>query len=195
MNNGIDSIIEEIKKMPGITNKQAKKIVYFLLNQSKEFRNEYFKKLNEKLNEISKCEICSNYTTKKLCNICLSSDRNKKLIIVENIDQISLFEDWQIFNSKYFIVPLLFNSKFEEIKNYNFDFLLNYLKKFEEVILALSPTAHGLLTMDLISEQIRKENQNIKITQLATGIPIGSSIEYMDKLTMKYAIKNRKEFK
>lgn len=192
MNNEIDSIIEDIKKIPGITNKQAKKVVYFLLNQTEQFRIDYFENLNKKINKIKKCEICSIYTLNKLCEICSSNNKNKQLVVVENVDQILKFEEWKMFNSKYFVIPILFNSKFEK-NNYDFDVFLKYIKQFDEVLITISPTAQGLLTIDLIIQKIKEKEIDIKISQLATGIPIGSSIDYIDKLTMKYAIKNRKD--
>lgn len=93
-------------------------------------------------------------------------------------------------------MPILFNKKFERIEsNFDFNNLLDYVDNFNEIIIGLSPTAEGVLTSNLIFDTIKKEKPNINISSLAIGIPMGSSIDYMDQLTISYAIKNRKDIK
>lgn len=191
-----DYLIELLTKLPGISKKQAIKIVNFLLSQDKSNLLEKNRVFIKTIESISKCEICNFYSTNKRCEICLSQNREKKLMIIENVDQIQKYENWKLWKGKYFIVPSIFNSKFERInKSFDFSFLLDYIKDFNEVVISISPTAEGVLTSNLIFDTIKKEKPEVNISKLAIGIPIGSSIDYMDQLTLSYAIKNRKDIK
>ena len=113
-------------------------------------------------------------------------------MIIEDIEKINQFEKERLFNGKYYLVPILFNKKFQQTQ-FDFDFLLTYLNEFDEVILAINSTTEGILTANLIVDKIKEKHKNIKITQLATGIPLGVKMEYIDDLTLSYALKNRKE--
>ena len=117
-------------------------------------------------------------------------------MIVENIAQIQKYEEWKIFNGKYYKIPQLFTKKFERINiNLDFSFLIEYIENFDEIILALSPTPEGIMSANFIFDTIKKEKPKTNISKLAIGVPIGSHLDYMDQLTMSYAIKNRKDIK
>ena len=189
----IDELIEILKTYPGINHRQAQKIIYFLLEQNPEQNDNQFNQFKTILKQIKKCNICKNYTIDFLCSICASQDRSKKLMVVENSVQIRNYEEWKYFDGKYFQIPFLFNKRFEKIQNVDLSFFMDYVNNFEEIILAISPTAEGILTTNYLYEQIKNKNPKIKITKLATGIQMGASIDYADKLTIFHALKNRKE--
>ena len=147
--------------------------------------------IRDRLDQIQPCSLCQNFTDQNLCQICRSENRQKQLMIIEDIDKIEQFEKENLFQGKYYLVPILYNKKFEQ-KPFDFQVLLNYLDQFDEVILALNSTSEAILTANLIIDQIKTRSQ-IKISQLATGIPLGTKMEYIDDLTLNYALKNRKE--
>lgn len=191
-----DRLIDLLTKLPGISKKQALRIINFLLSQDKSKLVEDSQSFIKTIKIISNCEICNFYSSNKRCEICLSPDREKKLMIIENVDQIQKYETWKLWKGKYFIVPPIFNSKFERINNnFDFTFLLDYVDNFNEIVISISPTAEGVLTSNLIFDTIKKEKSKVNISKLAIGIPIGSSIDYIDQLTLSYAIKNRKDIK
>ena len=90
----------------------------------------------------------------------------------------------------------MFNEKLVQ-KKITFDWasFFDYLKEFEEIIIGISPNQQGILTINYLLEEINKNIPHIKVSQLAIGIPFGVSIDYIDQLTMSYAIKNRKDIK
>ncbi len=190
-----DSLIEIIKKIPSISNKQAHKIAKFIINQDKTNIEKQWNLFFQNLLKINKCSICSYYTTEKLCNICLSPNRENKIMIIENIDQIQKYEDWKIYQGKYYLAPILFNEKLIYIQDNNFDSesFVNYVNQFDEIIIGISPHQQGILTINYLLDILKKKNILIKVSQLAIGIPFGASMDYIDQLTMSYAIKNRKD--
>ncbi len=190
-----DELIDTLKEFPNITTKQAKKIIDYMIQNKNNIDNKFIKFKNL-FNSIKTCSICGFYSSENICNICSSNFREKKLMLIENISQIEKYEQWELYRGKYLKVPQLFTKKFERIeKNFNFNFLLEYINNFDEIIISLSPTPEGILSSNYIVDIIRKEKPKIKISKLAIGIPIGSSIDYIDQFTISHALKNREDIK
>ncbi len=188
--NEISNLAFFFKKFEGIGNKQSERMAHQILKFDDVEFNEFLFLLNELRTNINNCEICKNYTTNKLCNICSLKTRENKLMIVEHIEDISRYEEWGFFKGKYYVFPILFNNKFEKHVNFDISNLLEYSSNFDEIIIALSATIEGILTANFIDEQL---SSKVKVSHLANGVPVGASIEYIDKLTFQYALKNRKE--
>ena len=145
--------------------------------------------------KISNCSICGNITDNDICSICSDSNRNGKIIfVVEKAKDISLFEKINVYNGKYHVLGGLI-SPLEGIgpEDININSLLDRIKKndIEEIILALKPSIEGETTMQYIKKIL--ENSNVKITKIATGIPIGTDIEYIDAMTLEFALEGRKD--
>ncbi len=194
----LDNLIEQLQEISGVSKKQAIEIINFLLSKRNEEQDIRINNFLKDIKKIKECSICSLYTDNQdsKCNICLSNKRESKLMIIENRSQIQKYEDWGLYKGRYFKVPQLFTKKFERINsNFEMDFLIDYINQFDEVIIALSPTPEGVLTSNLIFDTIKKSKPNIYISQLAIGIPMNSQIDYVDKLTLSQALKNRKEIK
>lgn len=188
--NEISNLAFFLKKFSGIGKKQSERMSHQVLRFSNDEFSEFLILLNDVKNNIKNCEICENYTTNNICNICSSETRENKLMIVESVEEILRYEEWGFYKGKYFVFPIIFNNKFEKINNFNILKLLNYSSKFNEVIVALSATIEGTLTANFIDEQL---SNSVKVSHLANGVPVGASIEYIDKLTFTHAFKNRKE--
>ncbi|MGL5205869.1 MAG: toprim domain-containing protein [Metamycoplasmataceae bacterium] len=185
----IDNLSLFFQKFTGIGNKQSKRMAHQLLKFNDEEFQEFLLLLNELRNNIKNCKICKNYTSKDLCSICSLNTRENKLMIVESIEDISRYEEWKFFNGKYYVFPIIFNNKFEQINDFNISELTEYAKQFDEIIIALSATIEGTLTANFLDKNL----SNItKVSHLANGVPVGASIEYIDKLTFKHAFQNRK---
>lgn len=186
-----EKLIEILSEISVLSSKQCKTLAHFLVNNAAKIK-EPLKELTFLLEKIQCCSICKTFTIDPTCWICTSTERAKQLMIIEDIEKINQFEKEKLFNGKYYLVPILFNKKFQQTQ-FDFDFLLTYLNEFDEVILAINSTTEGILTSNLIIDKIKEKHKNIKITQLATGIPLGVKMEYIDDLTLSYALKNRKE--
>lgn len=177
------------QKFSGIGSKQSKRMAHQILKFNDAEFKEFLSLLSNLKNNIHNCNICQNYTNNDICLICSSKIREKKLMIVESIEDISRYEEWNFFKGKYFVFPIIFNNKFERIGNIDISKLQEYVLQFDEVIIALSATIEGTLTANFLDENLSKI---IKVSHLANGVPVGASIEYIDKLTFQHAFKNRK---
>lgn len=193
--NSIKNIIECFKDLPGIGEKTAERLAFSLINFSKEKLTSFSDAICDVRDKLTYCDICGNITENEICDICADKERKSSIIfVVEKAKDISLFEKINIFNGKYHVLGGLI-SPLEGIgpEDINIDKLLSRIDKeeIEELILALKPSIEGETTMQYIKKVL--ESKNIKVTRIATGIPIGTDIEYIDSMTLEFAFEGRKD--
>lgn len=193
--NSIKNIIECFKDLPGIGEKTAERLAFSLINFSKEKLTSFSDAICDVRDKLTYCDICGNITENEICDICADKERKSNIIfVVEKAKDISLFEKINIFNGKYHVLGGLI-SPLEGIgpEDINIDKLLSRIDKeeIEELILALKPSIEGETTMQYIKKVL--ESKNIKVTRIATGIPIGTDIEYIDSMTLEFAFEGRKD--
>ena len=193
--NSIKNIIDCFKDLPGIGEKTAERLAFSLINFSKEKLTSFSDAICDVRDKLIYCDICGNITEKEICDICADKERKSSIIfVVEKAKDISLFEKINIFNGKYHVLVGLI-SPLEGIgpEDINIDKLLSRIDKeeIEELILALKPSIEGETTMQYIKKVL--ESKNIKVTRIATGIPIGTDIEYIDSMTLEFAFEGRKD--
>ena len=190
----LEELILYFKKLPGIGEKSAERLALSVVNFTNE-DSERFSNAIKKVNKnLQKCNICANLTDNETCNICSNEHRDRNLIcIVEDYKSIFMFEKIGKFNGVYHVL----NGLISPIDGINpEDINLNSLilrceKKDEdiELILALKPSIEGEATSMYINKILKK--QNIKISRLSYGIPMGAEIDYLDTLTIERALKDR----
>lgn len=193
--NSIKNIIDCFKDLPGIGEKTAERLAFSLINFNKEKLTSFADAIIQVRDKLKYCDVCGNITENDICDVCANEDRNSKIIfVVEKAKDISLFEKMNIFNGKYHVLGGLI-SPLEGIgpEDINIDKLISRIDKenVEELILALKPSIEGETTMQYIKKIL--ENKEIKITRIATGIPIGTDIEYIDSMTLEFAFEGRKD--
>ena len=193
--NSIKNIIECFKDLPGIGEKTAERLAFSLINFDKEKLTSFSDAICDVRDKLTYCDICGNITENEICDICADKERKSSIIfVVEKAKDISLFEKINIFNGKYHVLGGLI-SPLDGIgpEDINIDKLLSRIDKeeIEELILALKPSIEGETTMQYIKKVL--ENKNIKVTRIATGIPIGTDIEYIDSMTLEFAFEGRKD--
>ena len=193
--NSIKNIIDCFKDLPGIGEKTAERLAFSLINFDKEKLTSFSDAICDVRDKLTYCDICGNITENEICDICADKERKSSIIfVVEKAKDISLFERINIFNGKYHVLGGLI-SPLEGIgpEDINIDKLLSRIDKeeIEELILALKPSIEGETTMQYIKKVL--ESKNIKVTRIATGIPIGTDIEYIDSMTLEFAFEGRKD--
>ena len=191
----IRNIIDCFKDLPGIGEKTAERLAFSLINFSKEKLTSFSDAICDVRDKLTYCNICGNITENEICDICGDKERKSSIIfVVEKAKDISLFEKINIFNGKYHVLGGLI-SPLEGIgpEDINIDRLLSRIAKeeIEELILALKPSIEGETTMQYFKKVL--ESKNIKVTRIATGIPIGTDIEYIDSMTLEFAFEGRKD--
>ena len=141
------------------------------------------------------CSICNNITDVDPCLYCSSATRNQRLVcVVEEPTNIAAVEKTKHFNGVYHVLhgslSPLHGVGPEQLR------ISNLMKRVDdgqvdEVILATNPTLEGEATATYLSGQLRRAG--LKVTRIATGIPVGSDIEYADEITMLKSIEGRRE--
>ena len=187
------NLIESFKKLPGIGEKTAERLALSTLNMDDDTIEIFSNSLKEVKNKIKKCEKCGSYTEEEICDICKSETRDHStMCVVEESKNVIQFEKVGTFNGVYHVLGGLI-SPLDGVNPENIN--LNTLKKrikeenIKEVILAIKPSIEGETTALYISKML--EDENIKITKIAHGIPMGADIDYIDPLTLQIAIKDR----
>ena len=187
------NLIECFKKLPGIGEKTAERLALSMLDMDDEVINLFSQSLKDVKTKIKRCSVCNNLSEEDKCQICRDNDRNKKLIcVVEEPKNVILFEKLNIFDGYYHVLDGLI-SPIDGInpEDINISSLIDRVKKdkITELILALKPSVEGETTSLYISKLLEKED--VKITKIAYGIPMGAEMDYVDSLTLELALENR----
>jgi recombination protein RecR len=190
----LQKLINLISRLPGIGQRSAQRIALYLIKNKEELMLPLGESVQETAAKVKKCDICGMLDVNLPTKICSSDTRSKQVIcIVEDMADVWAFERSGFYKGQYHVVGGLLSAS----KNFTEqDLRLNKLKeriqknKVEEIILALSATIEGQTTALVIKDYL--ENLNIKVTQLAYGVPVGSEIHYLDDNTLGAALESRK---
>lgn len=191
----LSTIIEYFKKLPGIGERTAERYALALINLSEEELEDFSSYIKDIKSTLKTCEICGHLTDKTTCDICSDERRDHNLIcVVEDYKSIFMFEKTGKFNGVYHVLGGLI-SPIDGINpdDLNISKLISRCKSLEnaEVIIALRPTIEGDTTTLYLKKILGREN--IKITRLSYGIPMGAEIDYLDVMTLERALYDRKE--
>ncbi len=192
----LKDLIESFKLLPGIGEKTAERLAFFLVNEDEEKTNFFANSIINAKEKIHACEVCNNLTDKDVCDICSNSLRdNSILCVVEDPKSIFLFEKIGTFNGKYHVLDGLI-SPLDGIDpdDIGIEKLVKRVReeKFKEVIIAVKPSIEGETTA-LYIKKILEGIKDVKVTRIASGIPMGTEIEYIDSMTLERALSDRKE--
>ena len=187
----IERIVEYFSSMPTIGKKTALRLVFHLLKQEKEFVKSFAKAMDELVDNVQFCSTCFNFTDTDPCSICSSNKRNSKVIcVVEQPSDIAIIESTNEFFGKYHVLHGTLNP-LEGIgpEDLKIKELVQRLIDVDEVILALNPNVEGEVTIQYLTKILK--SLDVKITRIASGVPIGSSLEFTDQATLSKAFESR----
>ena len=191
---GLEQLIYLFSKLPGLGQRSARRIVLHLL-EDKDLRLQgLIDGLNIASQDLQNCKICGNIDSSSPCRICLSESRDKTTIaLVESVAELWALER-SGFSGQYFVLGK--QERFSDSKNMEnaMQKLLQRCQTNEtvELIIATNATLEGQTTAYYITEYF--QDFNIKITRLASGIPIGGELDYLDDGTLEAALLSRKVF-
>jgi recombination protein RecR len=191
----IEQLIKIMAKLPSLGSRSARRIILYLLKKRESVIPQLIQALSDVQEHIKVCEVCGNYDTVSPCSICASASRESKtLCVVQDISDLWALERGGLYKGKYHVLGGVL-SAIEGVtpEDLSIDKLIFRIKEEEiaEIILALPATVDGQITMHYISSLLKSEN--IKISTLAQGIPVGGELDYMDDGTIKLALDMRKE--
>lgn len=188
----INDLINAFTMLPGIGKKSATRITYHLLKQ-KDIAIGLSDTIEKVISNITTCSTCGNFTAKDPCSFCRSSDRDDSILcIVEEPRDLYAIEETGNYKGRYHILMGSINPLEgvgpEKIRLKELVVRIEE-NKFSEILVATNPTTEGEATFLYISRLLSK--YEIKISRLATGIPMGGSLEYADRLTLSKAIQSK----
>ena len=191
----LDELIEVFGKLPGIGKKSAMRIAFDILEKNEIEIENMLSTIKDAYTSIKHCSICGNLCEGEICEICLSEKRDKSVIcIVESVKDVIAFEKSETYNGLYHVL----GGKIDPlngvtIEDLNISELMKRLdeKDVEEVILALNPDMEGETTALYLIKMIK--NKDIKVSQIASGIPMGGNIEFTDMATLGRSLEGRRE--
>ena len=190
----INKLIEEFAALPGIGNKSAQRLAFHLISMPQEKVNRLAKVMMDARANIKYCKNCFTLTDTELCPVCANKKRDHKLImVVENSRDLAAYEKTQKYEGVYHVLhgaisPMIgIGPQDIKIKE-----LIERLKDdVEEVIIATNSSLEGETTAMYISKLIKPTG--IKVTRIASGVPVGGDLEYIDEVTLTRALDGRVE--
>lgn len=190
----IKNLIDNLKNLPGIGGKTAERLAFSMIDFDKNMLTNFSDSIIEVRDKICKCRICGNISDNELCSVCSNPDRDVSTIfVVEKAKDIMLFEKLGIYKGVYHVLNGLI-SPLDGIgpEEIGISSLLERIasRDVKEIILALKPSIEGETTMQYIRRLL--VDKEIKVSKIATGVPIGTDMEYIDSLTLEMAIDERK---
>jgi recombination protein RecR len=190
-------LLEELKRMPGIGQKTAERLSFFLMRGSAERANKLADAIRNVKDKIILCSQCNGITEKNPCDICSDPKRDTSfLCVVEEPHDVYAMENMGYFRGVYHVLMGVI-SPLDGIGPS--DLTIEALKQrinqnnIQEVVLATNPDMEGESTAVYIAKILK--SPNIKITRIARGLPIGSDIEYADEVTLMKSLEGRTEMK
>ena len=191
----LNKLIKAFKKLTVIGEKSAQRMAFYLLEKNREGGLNLAKLISTSVDKIRNCSNCRNLTEDTVCEICRDERRDKKTVcVVESPADVIAIEKSGSFKGKYFVlmgrlspidgvtpqdlgIPKL-------VENIN-------SSEVQEIIIATSPTIEGDATSFYIKDQLAENN--ILISRIAYGVPMGGELEYVDNTTLGRAIQGRRE--
>lgn len=190
----ISKLIEELGRLPGIGSKTAQRLAFHIINMPKDQVENLSKAIVTAKETVRYCTNCYTLTDQELCPICNSEKRDKKVImVVENPRDLTAYEKTGKYEGVYHVLhgaisPMLGIGP-DEIKLK--ELILRLQGEVEEVIIATNSSLEGETTAMYLSKLIKPIG--IKVSRIASGVPVGGDLEYIDEVTLLRALEGRVE--
>jgi recombination protein RecR len=191
----VERLIDALKHLPGIGQKTAQRLAFYLLRAPAEDAYALSDAIREAKEKIRECTTCHNITDTNPCLYCIGPTRNHKTIcVVEEAHNIMAIEKTRMYSGMYHVLggslsPLQGRGPDQlKIKS-----LIERLKEgtVEEIIMATNPTAEGEATAVYVSKLLKP--LGVRVSRIGVGIPVGADLEYADEVTMMKAMEGRRD--
>ena len=190
----ITKLIESFSRLPGVGHRSAEKMAYSVLEMLDEDVEMFSDALRELKQNVHRCPICGTYTEDDVCEICADDNRDKtKIIVVSYPKDVYSFEKLGVYDGRYHVLGGVLSAvNGVGINDLNIEGLEKRIKEdgVQEIIIATNPTTEGETTALFLAKILEK--QNVSVTRLAYGLPMGAHLEYADSLTLSKALEGRK---
>ena len=190
----INKLIEELTRLPGLGTKTAQRLAFHIINMPKEHVESIAGAMLDARSKVRYCSECFTITDREKCPICSSPKRDHSVImVVEEPKDLAAYEKTGQFDGVYHVLQGVVNPQLGitpsdiTIK----ELLVRLRGDVKEVILATGSTTEGEATAMIISKYIKPTG--IKVTRIASGVPVGGDLEYVDEVTLMRALEGRIE--
>lgn len=190
----INRLIEELAALPGIGSKSAQRLAFHLINMPKDRVNRLAKVILEAKENVRYCSTCCTLTDQDICPICANEKRDHRTImVVENTRDLAAYEKTGKYEGIYHVLhgaisPMLgIGPNDIRLK----ELMTRLQGEVEEVIIATNSSLEGETTAMYISKMIKPAG--IRVTRIASGVPVGGDLEYIDEVTLLRALEGRVE--
>jgi recombination protein RecR len=192
----VEALIEEFKKLPGIGSKSAQRLAFFVIRTPKKEAEKLAHAILEVKESIRHCSVCNNMTDVDPCRYCTDSTRDRSVLcVLDEPHNLLAIERTREYHGLYHVllgvISPLHGVGPDQLQ---IPGLMKRLQEGEvkEVILATNPNIEGEATALYLSRLIKP--LNIKVTRIATGVPVGGDLEYTDHITVSRALEGRRDF-
>ena len=195
MNEELENVAEQFRRLPGVGVKTARRLAYFMLQRPQEDVDAFIETIVTARKKITYCHECCNLALSDPCEICGDDTRDRSVIcVVEQPQDVQAFEASREYHGLYHVLHGVL-SPLDGVgpEDIRIKELLQRLEKEEvkEIILATDPDTEGEATAYYISRLVKPSG--IEVTRIARGLPAGGDIGYADGMTLAGAVENRKE--
>lgn len=188
----INRLVEQLQRLPGIGAKSAQRLAFHLMNMPKEQVEQLTQSIITAREKVRYCKTCCTLTDQEECPICASSERDHKTImVVENPRDLAAYEKTGKYQGVYHVLhgaisPMLGIGP-DDIRLK--ELIARLAQDVNEVIIATNSSLEGETTAMYISRLIKPTG--IKVTRIASGVPVGGDLEYIDEVTLLRALEGR----
>ncbi|MCO1338008.1 recombination protein RecR [Kocuria polaris] len=190
----VQDLIDEFGRLPGIGPKSAQRIAFHVLEADREDMNRLADAIRAVKDKVKFCEVCFNVTEQETCNICRDTRRDATVLcVVEESKDVMAVERTRSFRGRYHVLGGSINPiGGVGPEQLHIRELLNRLHDdtIEEVIIATDPNLEGEATSTYLARMLK--SLGIKVTRLASGLPVGGDLEYADEVTLGRAFEGRR---
>lgn len=188
----ISRLVSELSRLPGVGQKSAQRLAFHIINAPKEQATELADAIVKARNNIHYCRVCYTLTDQDICPICASEERDhRQIMVVENSRDMSAYERTGKYKGVYHVLhgaisPMLGIGP-DDIRLK--ELMARLQGDVEEVIIATNSSLEGETTATYITKLIKP--LNIKVSRIASGVPVGGDIENIDEVTLLRALDGR----
>ena len=190
----ISKLIEQLSRLPGIGAKSAQRLAFHIINMPQDQVEQLAGAMTSARSNVRYCKECFTLTDQELCPICSNSNRDHQTImVVENTRDLAAYEKTGKYNGVYHVLhgaisPMLgIGPNDIRLK----ELMVRLEKDVDEVIIATNSSLEGETTAMYISKLIKPTG--IKVSRIASGVPVGGDLEYIDEVTLLRALEGRTE--
>jgi recombination protein RecR len=190
----VQRLVTELSKLPGVGSRTAQRLAFHILRASSEDAFGLAEAIKEVKEKVGLCEVCFNLADEPRCRICQDTRRDASVIcVVEEPSDVIPMERTHEFNGLYHVLGgALSPIDGVEPEDLKIDQLYARVGDAREVVLATNPTTTGEATALHIAEELRHRMPSLTVTRLASGLPVGSDLEYADEVTLGKALAGRR---